>query len=270
MAEINSSCDCECLTKYGSWKQKLLSAAQKGHVACVQSYITAEEHKEPRQFMLTRVPVDLAEQGDNDTLECFLKAAAEANVRLPNIHEDCHGAYITPLEIAAHNGRTETVELLLKYGASVNSGTQEPLYEAVNEGYADIVDILLEAGADYEGNDDLTHLVRAAYKDDFHICELLLRAGANVDADSILGTPLMIAVQRRDLQAVKMFVYYEANVDYPDDESAIEHQYNSTSIFETNDGEYFLILSTLLLAADCCFLSFPRAEQVRSTMFSTE
>jgi Protein of unknown function (DUF433)/Ankyrin repeats (3 copies) len=57
-----------------------------------------------------------------------------------------------PLGLAARNGRTSVVELLLANGASVNSATwntrETPLHVAVEGGYLDVASILLAHCAD--------------------------------------------------------------------------------------------------------------------------
>ena len=58
---------------------------------------------------------------------------------------------VTPLFIAAENGRSESVKLLLEAGADANQARNDrvtPLYRAAHYGYEDIVERLLVAGAD--------------------------------------------------------------------------------------------------------------------------
>ena len=61
----------------------------------------------------------------------------------------------TPLELAARAGRTQAVRKLLEYGAEANPATNDdndvpgglPLQQACLGGHADIIEILLDAGA---------------------------------------------------------------------------------------------------------------------------
>jgi ankyrin repeat protein len=58
---------------------------------------------------------------------------------------------VTPLFLAAQQGRAESVKRLLSAGANVNAAARNgatPLLIATNEGHAEVVKILLEAKAD--------------------------------------------------------------------------------------------------------------------------
>ncbi|EDQ89976.1 uncharacterized protein MONBRDRAFT_3592, partial [Monosiga brevicollis MX1] len=57
----------------------------------------------------------------------------------------------TPLHIAAFNGKTDCVRLLISWGANINSVTTEgctPLHYAAYMGKSDVVRVLLALGCD--------------------------------------------------------------------------------------------------------------------------
>jgi hypothetical protein len=95
---------------------------------------------------------------DKDRLNKLLQKAVEKNnIRLLRFALNA-GADVnmigergwTPLSSASNDGYKDIVELLVKVGADVNQIDKfgnTPLHEAASSGYKDIVDILLKAGA---------------------------------------------------------------------------------------------------------------------------
>ncbi|MBW7452474.1 ankyrin repeat domain-containing protein [Paenibacillus sepulcri] len=75
-------------------------------------------------------------------------AALEALLRNDAGLANCTWGYFTPLHFAVRSGNTESVKLLLEYGADVTKHTQilgwqdDPLTKAKDRGYQQIVDIL--------------------------------------------------------------------------------------------------------------------------------
>ena len=125
----------------------------------------------------------------------------------------------TPLFIAAQNGHTGIVELLLGKGADVNkqrfSGTT-PLYIAAQNGHTGIVELLLGKGANFDKakNDGVTPLYIAAEKGHIEIVNLLISKGADVDIANNNGvTPLNIAVQNGHTGIVELLLGKGANFD---------------------------------------------------------
>jgi len=136
--------------------------------------------------------------------------AAEALIR--------HGAdmerpdrlhYCTPLCIAAHEGHVAVARVLLDHGADPNAreeiGEQcTPLHRAAAGieprmvGHLRMVSLLLHHGANIESRlqrTGSTPLHKAAYHGQCGTVRLLLERGADIEAGSTGGTPLLVAVK---------------------------------------------------------------------------
>ncbi len=124
-------------------------------------------------------------------IKLLLKAGADPNIK--------NALYITPLLLAVLGNSRMLVELLLNAGADMESISSDatPLVEAIQQGFIDIVRLLLESGAKVNfapriGN---TPLMRAAFEGLVEIMKLLLSFGANINAQNDRNyTPLMFAI----------------------------------------------------------------------------
>ncbi len=104
----------------------------------------------------------------------------------------------SPLSEAAELGHVELVKYLLQKGAKLKfKGQKVVLHGAVRGGNAEIVKILLAAGADVNEVGDLKDTalhVAAEWNEDDEITKLLLEAGADINARRIFDkTPLDVA-----------------------------------------------------------------------------
>ena len=94
----------------------------------------------------------------------------------------------TALHMAAYNGHTGTVLLLIKRGAKIDSRDAEgktPLTHACTGPYAETVEVLIKAGADVnvkDSNEGFTPLMMAAGLDQLEIVKILLANKADKDA----------------------------------------------------------------------------------------
>lgn len=112
----------------------------------------------------------------------------------------------------------EMVQKLFLNGANINKvnafSLESPLHIAVTRGRLDLVNILLEYGADIGavdqyGQSPLHLAVRTGH---VNIVENLLQRGANIDAvDRNGATPLLLAVQHRYVNLVSILLNYRAN-----------------------------------------------------------
>ncbi|MDD2707208.1 MAG: ankyrin repeat domain-containing protein [Verrucomicrobiae bacterium] len=100
---------------------------------------------------------------------------------------------LTPLGWAAHAGNEEAVKMLVFYRADLDAGRDRspslPLLEAAREGHENIVNILLNAGADLEAADvhGRRALMAAAEKAPGGTIKLLLNRGADKRATDTEG-----------------------------------------------------------------------------------
>ncbi|XP_053557650.1 ankyrin repeat domain-containing protein 27 [Bombina bombina] len=125
----------------------------------------------------------------------------------------------TPLHIAALQGHTLLVSLLLKHGANVdakNGNRALPLHLACHRGHLEVVKNLLEYSTgknkkDMNGN---TPLIYACLGDHLEVASLLLEHAVSVNLFNVKGnTALHEAVRRNNEGLVQKLLLYGAMVD---------------------------------------------------------
>ncbi len=132
-----------------------------------------------------------AEYGDKGLVKQLLSMGVKVNTFVNEYGE-------TALLIACHNGRADIAQILLDAGADwnikSNNGTK-PLMDACSNGHSSVVKVLLSAGANANENDDgLTVLMVASQKGYTDVVNALISAGANVNDQTAQGvTALMWA-----------------------------------------------------------------------------
>ena len=127
------------------------------------------------------------------------------------------------LVFSAAFGKDSEVKRFLKLGVDVNAtnrGGFTPLMAAVCQGRTSTVKLLLDAGAavDFRSTNTWdvvsgkTALMEAALFGEIEIGELLLKAGADVNAKDSMGyTPLITAANRGKPETIKMLLRYGAD-----------------------------------------------------------
>ncbi|RWS14015.1 Poly(ADP-ribose) polymerase pme-5-like protein [Dinothrombium tinctorium] len=139
----------------------------------------------------------------------------------------------TPLHLACLTSAIHNVELILSHEAnSCNDGSSciekqnkaglTPLHVAVEKGFADVVQILLQSGADAEKttaamNDRLTPLMIAAQHGHLPILKMLVEKGVDVETtDKKHRTALLHAVMNGHANAASYLLRLGANPDAKD------------------------------------------------------
>ena len=124
---------------------------------------------------------------------------------------------------AALNSYHDIAENLIQRQISVNRRFSDglfPLWYAVRNGDARMIDIFLNAGADLEAEnkDGETVLLYACSKREEHVVVLLLNKGANFAiTDKQKSTPLMIVAGRGFEKAVQLLISKRADLNAKDD-----------------------------------------------------
>src|SRR4051812_6231774 len=112
---------------------------------------------------------------------------------------------------AATDGNVRRMRWLHMAGVNVNPhGAPPPLLLAAREGRVNAVRYLLDSGADVNARDnaDNTALAEAAYFAQVAVIKELVARGANINALTSAGTPLDIALSRKDSAVIDLLKHY--------------------------------------------------------------
>ena len=109
-----------------------------------------------------------------------------------NVHQRRKLGLVSPIVLSSAMGYTDIVNVLLLYGADVNTritGGQQALHYAAAHGHSDIIDILVENKANVDDMDDLgnTPLLHAIKEGQVDSLITLVTHGANIDSRNKLG-----------------------------------------------------------------------------------
>jgi uncharacterized protein len=119
-------------------------------------------------------------------------------------YEDERVAYMTPLMVAANRNMNKIADLLISYGADVNSVSQvgtTPLMFAVHENNLPLVKTLIKEKAklDMQDRNGVTALMYAAHGNHVDVMKELIAAGANLNLQTLSGqTALDLARKHPD------------------------------------------------------------------------
>ena len=129
---------------------------------------------------------------------------------VPNTLAEAANGGLTALHRAAAEGQTEIVEQLLDAGAEIerrDDAGQTPLHHAVRSERAQTVALLLARGAEVDAEDGngYTPMHRSASEGSATIAEILLKNGANVNASLDDGrTPLALASEKGHQEVIEI------------------------------------------------------------------
>lgn len=146
-------------------------------------------------------------EGDAEHVKVFLEAGVDPAAR--------NNANRTALWVATERKQTEVLKALLEAGVkpdeknapAMESG-KSLVFEAVDSGDAEIVRILVEAGADAKIANDygVPPLAEAARTGQLETCKILLKAGADPNA-APSGFPLLFGpINENQLEVVRLLI----------------------------------------------------------------
>uniref|UniRef100_A0A6P6XRZ9 Poly [ADP-ribose] polymerase n=1 Tax=Dermatophagoides pteronyssinus TaxID=6956 RepID=A0A6P6XRZ9_DERPT len=106
------------------------------------------------------------------------------NLNNVNVRDPSGGGRSTPLHFASGFGRLDVVDFLIQQGANIHAkddGGLVPLHNACSFGHIEVVKLLLKNGADPNVKDNwhFTPLMEAAIKGKLEVCLYLLQKGAD-------------------------------------------------------------------------------------------
>ena len=167
-------------------------------------------------------------------------------------HDEC---VWTPLFRAVNSGREDIVQLLIEEGADIDArGPSEltALMLAVKDQHDSVTKVLLEKGADTAATDESgwTALHQAAHTPGREIAaSLLLKHGAAVNATCDFGqSPLHIATEQRNNAMIRLLVSnYNANLELQD---SVSRTPLHLAIEDTRLGRSAVVTLLLELGAD--------------------
>ncbi|KAF5538051.1 ankyrin repeat [Fusarium phyllophilum] len=185
-------------------------AAARGHASVVRVLCTYGAHVNALDKS-KRTPMSwAASRGNEETVQLLIDAGAD-------FRSNDTDFWRTPLHWAATRNRPKNASLLLQYGAeidAVDGSSKTPLCLASEDGYADVVEILLKNGAYMEaphpkyGQTPLSLASGGGYED---VVRLLLEHGAKIDATDSQGkTARDWAIEEIHDEIVKLLEAYQS------------------------------------------------------------
>jgi len=161
--------------------------------------------------------------GDLDAVEDAIAAGLDLSADLASGISPTHAGGYTPLHIAANAGKPDIVEYLLDQGAEVDAAGfwgETPLMLAGYNGEAETVRLLVDAGASLTVGDrhDQTALHYAAWGNNPDTMLVLIDAGADLEQRNYLGeTILLIAAHETNIEAIQVAIDAGADLEAVDD-----------------------------------------------------
>lgn len=233
-------------------KQLLISATKSGYIECCRSLLqdgayteVVGENRTPLWYAVHGVDIEICRlllkykanpnHRPNDYSLILMLAVDKDNVELVELLLD-HGAEIdeedkstfnapTALSLAAMNGSKDLVSCLIRRNADMNRPNMvedKPVYVAARHGHADVLQLLVDAGADVnvytsDGRGPL-HIAH----DSPEVARVLLKKGADVNHASLFGSPLSYASGRNWPEVVKVYLQHkEIELEMIEDEDGL-------------------------------------------------
>ncbi|XP_076684261.1 uncharacterized protein LOC143377154 [Andrena cerasifolii] len=216
----------EHLLKYGA---NVYSASENGQTPLY--FAVGNGHKKIVKLLLERgAYVDGKDKNDKTILHLAVQYGSPIIVKrilkqCPNLNDKSNSSVLNAAVQGYGVGRREIVKNLLEYGFTVNPEDGFSfMHPAIEKGYVELVEELLEHGADVTmlpdstlGKDSIPLHV-ATRNGHEEVAELLINYGADVNAQDETGKPaIFYATQNADLKMIKLLLTNKANVkDHPE------------------------------------------------------
>jgi ankyrin repeat protein/beta-lactamase regulating signal transducer with metallopeptidase domain len=191
----------------GSWSP-LFTAVDKDNVAIAEYLIAhgADKHGDDYWPVL----MEALYESSTGMVRLLITKGADTNYKSVELHG------YTALHCAVDKGYRDIAELLIQKGVDVNAGPWTPLHSAAREKYTDMAELLIQNGADVNAKDHKgeTPLYTAIRRKDLGMTRLLVSKGANLNVRNGDGyTPLCEAASAGNKDVLDFIL---ANGEYPD------------------------------------------------------
>jgi uncharacterized protein len=210
-ALIKSGADVNATSGDGS--TPLLWAANNSHDEIARALIAATAAVDtPNDYGITPL-LQASRTGDSAMVELLLRAGANPS--------KAHPEGETPLMAAARSGSVPAVRLLLARGVDVNAAEKfqqtTALMWAAGEGHIDVVDLLLEAGAEPNRQAHVTSLTQRHNADHptggFTALMLAARSGNEALARRLIARGANVNLKNGDAASAAMIAIYNDRFD---------------------------------------------------------
>ena len=191
---------------FGCKEHPVIDAVEKGNVSAVDEYLKNNGDPNRRNNAGESLLMLASYHRHSAIVEDLLKAGADVNAK-----KDSH----TALEYAFYQGymsNSDTVELLLEAGAEV---TDKDLLNVIKTNDIDVVKLFFKVGTEININkgEQLPLIVASRQPLGYKIMQLLLRVGADVNAQDEHGNTALIAVDHDVLKKTKLLLGAGADVN---------------------------------------------------------
>ena len=203
-----------CISVFNIHASELTDAIRSNDISKVKKLIQTKVNLEEVEAGITPLSLSVKENKNEIT-----KLLLEANAN-PNLRDE---KFITPLMLAVCNQNSEIVKLLIKNNADINANTQHEtmLVKATRCSNAEIVQILLDSGIDYEKRIRTKLIsprpvVEALKVKKFDIADVLLNFNFDINEGSYNGnlSPLCFFSQNGETEAVSYLIKKKANLNH--------------------------------------------------------